>query len=292
MRRVFQRSSEFVAGACCAAALILLTLGGAGLLSAQVFLGPKRDFLALATAPSGQRDVSIDMTTSPPRFELGRSVINGLRMSGGPTGVTPVITAAVTGADAGAGLTINPGTSGTVSIGGNHTSGIAFFPAVNSCRAADADNLIPLRVAANDWALARTATGAETIEISCDLNLQMTRTTSSKGMRLDDISIAYEIVGSPSSTAAALTSQNLPTLRRTRYANATANSIDASGLTLSGTLATATQTTPYLTGLTISGTSFQTTTNVNLNLDWAPVLQNLSQYRLYGISVTYTHALY
>lgn len=280
------RSFEFVAGALCALALILITLGGAGLLSAQVFLGPKRDFVALATAAAGQRSVSIDMTTTPPRFEIGRDTVNGLRFTGGATGTYPIITAAITGADAAATVTLNPGTSGTVVLGGLHTTGVAFFPANTYCASDAPTTLIPTQVAANDWALARTATGAETINLTCSLDLNLTRTTASKGIRVDGLSLAYQV------TVAALTTHAAPTLRRTTYANNTANSIDATGLTLTGTLATATQTLPYLTALTISSASFQVTANTSLNLDWQAVLASTGVYRLYGVAATYTHALY
>lgn len=294
MRSVLKRSPEFLAGLLCAAALLIVTLGGVGLLSAQVFLGPKRDYVAIVTSSSGQRDVSIDMTTTPPRFEVGRSVVNGLQFSGGATGVTPVITAAVSGADAGAGLTINPGTSGLVGIGGTHTSGIAVFPAITHCAGLTVSTPLlsptPDRVAANDWSLARLAAGAETINWTCDLNINLTRSTLSKGIRIDALNIAYDI------GVANLTSASTPTLRRTTYANATANAIDGTGLTLSGTHSTTSPTAAtqrgYLTGFTISSTAFQTTSNTSLNLEWQTVLQNTGLYRLYAITVTYSSALY
>lgn len=278
--------------------ILLSLVMAANYAGGQASFGPIRDWLATATAGSGQRDFSLDLSTTPPRLEGGRSIYNGFRISGNTVGASPTATACVGGVtnDTYCNWAFVGVGAAAPTMTGTHASGIAFFPAPTYCKTdvapSTAANLIPTRVAANDWALARTAVGAETFNLFCDLNLNMSRSTASKGIRLDGISISYEIRGGPTIVSVALTSQAAPTLRRTTYAATTANSIDATGLTLSGTMATATQTTPYLTGLTISSASFMVTANTNMNLDWQIVMANTGIYRLYGVAATYSHALY
>ena len=260
---------------------------------AQTVIGPVVDFFAVRNPGNSQRTARVDATTSPNRTELGVDAANYFRAVGAAaSGGVPSLSAI--GSDSGISISITPKSTSPVILGGEHATGIAVFPAITYCAgltvSTPALSPTPLRVAANDWALARLAAGAETINWTCDLNINLTRSTASKGIRIDALSIAYDI------GVADLTTHSLPTLRRTTYANATANAIDGTGLTLSGTLSVTSPTAAtqrgYLTGLTISSTAFQTTSNTSLNLDWQTVLQNTGTFRLYGVTVTYTHALY
>ena len=81
-----------------------------------------------------------------------------------------------------------PATVGSV----EKTDFAEFFPAAIACRS-DAATMLIVRVAANDWAIARTAAGAETFNFFCTLNLDTQRTTALKGIKITSIALVYQI---------------------------------------------------------------------------------------------------
>jgi hypothetical protein len=153
-----------------------------------------------------------------------------------------------------------------------------FLPAYAYCKS-DAVTIVPVRIAANDWAMARTAAGAETFNFVCTLNFDTQRTTALKGVKITSIAIVYQI------TVAALTSHTWGKLTTVAYANAAANVIGAD-LSTPPTLATLVQATPYVTQVAIAVPAyFPSATQIALNVEWQAVMANTGVYRLYGIQV-------
>lgn len=161
-----------------------------------------------------------------------------------------------------------------------------FYSALEFCKSDNA-TLIPTRIAANDWALARTAAGAETFNIHCTVPLpwRITGTgtaTGTRGARLDAFSIAQQI------TVVNLTSNTFNALSTTTYANAVANAIAAYGGTVTITPPTIVQATPYLTAASLSAPTFMQINNAQVGIDFTVVMANTGVYRLYGISMAWT----
>jgi hypothetical protein len=153
-----------------------------------------------------------------------------------------------------------------------------FVPAYKSCRS-DAVTMLIVRLAANDWALARTAAGAETFNFICSLDLDLQRTTALKGVKITSIALVYQI------TVAALTSQTWGKVTTVTYANAAANVIGAD-LSTPPTLATLVQATPYVTQVAVAVPAYLPgATQITLNVEWQAVMQNTGIYRLYGVQI-------
>lgn len=168
-------------------------------------------------------------------------------------------------------------------VGAAKTDTVIFYPAITSCQASDANPSVlkPNRIAANDWALSRTAAGAETYNITCYLRAP-TRTTAGKGYKLASFRIAQQI------TVAALTSNTFNALSTTTYVNNTANAVAGYGGTITVTMPTATQTLPYLTAATVGTAAFMNTADAMVGADFTVVMANTGAYSLYGISATWT----
>lgn len=248
--------------------------------------------------PGQQNSLKVDNSTTPQRTEIGcekdqegGATVNGLQIVGSATTVNPSVSAVAcaAGGDANIGITLTPLGTGTTVFGGVVTTYVVFFPAVQYCSTDVAPstvaNMIPTRLASNDWALARTAAGAETFNIRCVIPL-LWRTTASKGSRLDSFSISQFI------SVVALTSNTFNNLSTTTYAATTANVVAAYGGAITITMPTATQATPYLTAGTVGTPAFMNTANVQVGIDFTAVLANTGVYRLYGIAATYSTALY
>lgn len=177
------------------------------------------------------------------------------------------------------GLTI--GTSGELSQGTAHTDGGVFITAIEACRA-DSTNLTPTRVAASDWALARTASGGEVFNITCSLNSWLERVGGLKGIRITSIAIAHQI------TVQALNQATWGKVATVVHANNTANTI-GSDLATPPTLPTATQANPYLTSVAIATPAYLPgSPNTNLSVEWSISMANTGVYRLYGLWVNYS----
>lgn len=155
-----------------------------------------------------------------------------------------------------------------------------FLPA-HSLASTDSSNLATTRIAQRDWALARTATGAETYNVVFTLTEHI-RTFANKGFRLDSLDVCYQV------TTAALTTHTYVLSTRT-FANNTANVL--ANITTTGTLATATQTLPYVTTITVTSPTFQNTALVETLFEIQSVMANTGVYRLYGIQLNFTRAL-
>jgi len=214
---------------------------------------------------------------------------NTIRAVDAPSGSPPFLLA--TGIDANIGLTLTPKGTGVVTINGLFSApAIAQQVFINAGANCFADNtatpMIRTRVAQSDWALARTAAGAETQNIECAFVLP-TRTTANKGVRIDSFSIVHQI------TVVALTSSAFQALATVTYANNVANSINATyGGAATITMPTATQANPYVTAATLAAPAFMNTANTQIVLDYQVVQANTGVYRLYGIIVNFTEALY
>ena len=145
--------------------------------------------------------VILALGLSSPAFA---QIVNSVNTVPSVTGVAPAI--AASGSDTNIDIALTPkGTGNITSAAGNFvgaakTDIVQFYPAVSLCKSDNA-LLIPTRVAAADWALARTAAGAETYNISCPLT-PPTRTTAGKGWKLTAFSVAHQItvVNNTSST--------------------------------------------------------------------------------------------
>ena len=259
--------------------------------------------VAITGTPSGQNSLKVDNSTTPNRVEVGCETaqespltVNGLRVVGSATGANPSLTAIpCTGGDTNIGITLTPAGTGQVTLGGTAaplistavTTNVIFFPANQFCTS---DNqtvkLIPTRVASNDWALAVTDSAGSTQNIHCTIPLPY-RSTASKGVKIDGISISY-FIGTN-----ALTSHTFNALSTTTYANATANSVAAYGGTVTCGIATATQATPYLTACSIGTAAYMNTASTQVGIDFTAVLAaSATTYRFYGIYVTYSTAPY
>lgn len=166
-------------------------------------------------------------------------------------------------------------------------SGSYFLPAVNHCVAVGSVAApIVTRVAANDWALVRTAAGAETISYRCDLSSALMsrgllNPTAGGGIRITSIGISQKI------TVAALTSNTLNAVSKTTYATTAANAVAAFGGTLAGTtLPTATAAQPVITTVTL-GTPAYLTGTAAIGVDATVVMANTGVWQLNGIVVNY-----
>lgn len=277
---------------------IILAVGLVGVLLAGtvgVLAQPAAPFYVLVNPLSiVQWALRVDTSTTPNRVEIGcgeseragTTTVNGLRLTGATSGNAVTITAIpCTGGDTNIGIAITPAGTGAVSFGGTaSTSHTTFFAAAQYCRADNA-NLVVTRVAANDFALARTAAGAETYNISCSFPLPF-RTTANKGVRIDSVAISYHIL------TAALTSHTFTMLATRTFANNTANAIAQYGGTPTVTLATAVQANPYLSTVSLAAPAFMNTSATEVNVEWQAVLQNTGVYRVYGVHVAWTQALY
>jgi hypothetical protein len=161
------------------------------------------------------------------------------------------------------------------------TDGSVFVPAHEAC-SSDNANLVQVRLAANNWALARTAAGAETYNIICSLDGWLQRTTANKGMKINSLALAYQVTTQP------LTSHTWGAVATVTYANNAANVVGAD-LATAPTLQTAVQANPYLTPVTITTPAYlPAAANTALTVEWQAVMQNAGVYRVYGIQVNFS----
>lgn len=181
-------------------------------------------------------------------------------------------------------IALNPGTGGFFTLGNPRTLVTTFYSALHFCKSDNA-LLIPTRVAANDWALARTAAGAETYNVQCQFPLPG-RVTASKGWRLDSFAVAEQI------TVVNLTSHAFNALATTAYSNNVANAVAAYGGAITITLPTVVQANPYFTTGTLGTPAFMTTAQAQTSLDFTAVMANTGVWRLYGVWANYTLATY
>jgi len=218
-----------------------------------------------------------------------------------PSGSAPSIV--TRGLDAVIGLGLTPKGGGLTTItgpltvtgtliasGGQSLGNVTQQLVYNGVASCFSDNIatpmIRTRIAQSDWALARTAAGAETQNIECALTLP-SQLTASKGIRIDSFSIVQQI------TVVALTSATFQALATNTYANNVANSINATyGGAVTIVLPTATQANPYVTAATLATPVFMNTGQTQIVLDWQVVMANTGVYRVYAIIVNFTQALY
>ncbi len=163
------------------------------------------------------------------------------------------------------------------------TDWILWFPSITSCKG-DTTNLTPTRVAQFDWALGRTGTANETINIICYLNLP-SRSTTSAGYKLT----GFDIV-----------SQNFQTLADATYFGARTVTY-TSGSSGSIALVPVSTSIPSLSVATQAGGVFKTTGTLNdpvflntearaLEIEFQVKLNSSSIYYLFGIAARLTRA--
>ena len=140
--------------------------------------------------------------------------------------------------------------------------------------------LVPIRVAKGDWALSRTAGGAETHNLAAFLEAPW-RSTSGKGWKLTAFSLVHQI------TVVDLTSNTFNDLSTVTYANNVANAVADYGGVVTITLPTVVQANPYVTAATLATPAFQNGV-AGVNIDWTAVMANTGVYRVYGIVATWT----
>ncbi len=235
-------------------AFVLLILGVPRLVQAQVI------YLQRAVLAVG--DLLVADTTS----SLGRlaGVAAGQVLTSGGVGAAPAYSATLPGALA------SP----------EKNDGTVFLNATEFC-STDNANLVKVRVALNDWGLRRTAAGAETFNVRCNLTSWLQRTTAGKGIRIDSIALSYQITVQP------LTSHTWGAVSSVTYANNTANVVSAD-LATPPVLNTAVQANPYLQAVTIAAPAYlPAAANIALNVEWQAVLQNGGVYTVYGVQVTF-----
>jgi hypothetical protein len=275
------------------AALAIIGLGVPALLYSQPSISSGLFYAATERLTGSQSTLRVDTSTTPNRVEIGcetdrlsTATVNCLRVTGGATGVSPAITAIpATGGDTNISIALTPAGTGSVTLGGVKAFTV-FYPALQYCRADNAATpMIATRVLANDWALARTAGGAETQNINCTLPLSSFSTTTNKGSRLDSFSIVQQV------TVAALTSNTFTNLSQRTFANNVANAVATYGGVVTVTMPTATQANPYVTSATLGTAAFMNTAATEINVEWVAVQQNLGVYRVYGILANYSTAL-
>jgi hypothetical protein len=186
--------------------------------------------------------------------------------------------------------TTGAGTFGSLTSTGALTVGTPvsktyFIRAVDHCRP-DTTTMVVVRIAEGDWALARTAGGAETHRITCNVPLGLIA-TANKGVRLDSFSIAQQI------TVVNLTSNTFDGLNQTVYANNVANAVSDYGGVITITPPTVVQANPYLTAGTIGTPAFLNPgTNASIAFEWTVVMANTGVYRVYGVAINYSEAQY
>lgn len=209
-----------------------------------------------------------------------------LQVSGSDTNITGDLTAKGTGNVRITSPFVASSTTAPV-FTGTQTDYVVFYSAVEICRSDNtAVQMIPTRVAAADWALAITNAAGSTQNIHCTIP-SLNRTTASKGYQITGVSISYFI------STNALTSQTFNNLSTVTYANNAANVVANLAGAATCALATATQANPYLTACVLPTPAFVNTANIQVAVDWTAVLAALATtYRVYGIAVTYTVALF
>ncbi len=170
------------------------------------------------------------------------------------------------------------------------TDGSIFLPATEFCRA-DSTNLVVTRVAANDWALARTATASgEVFNIRCALDNWLQRYGGTHGIKITSISIVHSI------RTTDLHRSTWGSLATVAYATGTGNNVGidlANFATPRGNnpapLASAVTTNPVLDIITPTTARYLPVAVARtLNVEWAVELNYNGVYRLYGLSVAFS----
>lgn len=163
------------------------------------------------------------------------------------------------------------------------TDGYVFLAAPHWCAGDNqATQFVATRVAASDWARARTAAGAETHNIYCNLNSTLQRIGGTRGLKITSLRISHQI------TVAALTSATWGKVSARVFADGVANAVSAE-LATAPTLPTATQAAPYMTTVALAVPAYlPAVSNTSLDLEYTVVMANTGVYRLYGIGVFFT----
>jgi hypothetical protein len=261
-----------------------------GLLLTAAVIGPvawfgAADILSAQPVNSNTLTVTDAPSSSPPT--LGASGLDtniGIRIL--PKGTGIVTFPGSGGATITGPLTVN----GVFTAAGGQSFGNItqqlFLNGPDNCYADNtATPMIRVRLATGDWALARTAAGAETQNIECAISLP-SQITALKGFRVDSFSLVHQI------TVVNLTSGTFQQLSTTAYANAVANAVTQYGGAPTITMPTVVQATPYVTAATLAAPAFQNAANTQVLIDWQVVMANTGVYRVYGVIVNFTGTLY
>lgn len=257
-------------------------------------------YLSVVPGNVQQNSVRIDTSVAPNRLDIGAESsrlgtasqsVNILRCTGAIAGSAVGCSAvAGNGGDAAVGITFTPLGTGVVRLGGIITTNRVFLPATEFCKSDNvAVPMVATRVAQSDWALAVTSAAGSTQNLHCSIPSSIfgTQTTASKGIRIDSLSVSYFI------STNNLTSQTWNAMAQVVYANNVANAISNFAGVTTCALATATQANPYLTACVVPTPAFIVTANTGFGIDFTAVLAAAATtYRVYGIEVGYSTALY
>ena len=154
------------------------------------------------------------------------------------------------------------------------------FVGLTSVIAYSAGTWTTTRVAQGNYVARHTAADDTTI-IGIDLT-PMIRTASSKGFRLDSFDVIYSI------TTLALDAHSV-VVDRIEYADNVAVSVNSIGLT--GSLATATQASPYVTNIAVTTPAFDNTADSKYVLELTVDAGATSDYDFYGIMLRFSQTI-
>lgn len=148
------------------------------------------------------------------------------------------------------------------------------------------------RISSSVFAYARQAVATETYFISCPLNSWLQRVGTTRGIKINTIKLAYQIIGFKNNGALAsgLASHYFGAVATVAFANNTAVNVDlATKLVTYPTLATSHQTNPYLTTVTFATPMYLPAANdQELMADWNLTMESGVIYRLFGVIVSFT----
>lgn len=145
---------------------------------------------------------------------------------------------------------------------------------------ASAGTWTPTRVAQGDYVLRHTAADDTSI-LAFDIT-PMIRVAASKGFRLDSFDVMYSIA------SLALDAHSV-TLDRIEYANNTAVSVNS--ISITGTLATATQANPYLTNVAVDSPAFDVTADSKYVIELTVDAGATSDYDLQGFMLRFSQTI-
>lgn len=154
------------------------------------------------------------------------------------------------------------------------------FVGLESILAFSAGTWTTTRIARGDYVSRHTVADDTTI-IGIDIT-PMIRTASSKGFRLDSFDVIYSI-------AADALDAHSATLDRVEYADNVAVSVNS--ITISGSLATATQTNPYVTNLSVDSPAFDNTADSKYVIEVTVDNSASSEYDFYGIMLRFSETV-
>ena len=148
------------------------------------------------------------------------------------------------------------------------------------------------RISSSVFAYARQAQATESYYIACPLNSWLQRVGTTRGIKINTLKIAYQILAirNNGALASGLASHYFGAVATVGYANNTAVNVDlATKLVTYPTLATSHQANPYLTTVTFATPAYlPAAADQTLIADWVVRMEEGVIYRLFGVIVSFT----